>query len=370
MQQFSAKAFQAPAQACALVAAAALCFTGCRQEEIRTSTVPKEAVAARPSHPQHAPSPRAPIHWTTPAGWEELPAGGMRAGSFAVTKDNQRADVSIIPLGGISGSELDNVNRWRNQVGLAPLSASELAATAEKVTIGSSPGALYDLAGTDPQSKQPARILASILGAEGTTWFFKMTGPDALVAGEKEAFKQLLASVRFETGAPDAADEPDGQKPISTNVERIPGGTESKPQWETPAGWQELPATSMRVASFLVSGQNGEKADMSVIKLSGLAGGVLANVNRWRSQVGLEPVDEAGLEKLVTTRDVAGQKLLFVDMDGRAVETGDPARVLAAIVPQEGTTWFYKLFGHDKLVAAQKEAFVKFVESARYPHAL
>jgi hypothetical protein len=29
------------------------------------------------------------------------------------------------------------------------------------------------------------RILAGILRKEGVAWFFKMTGPDALVAGQK-----------------------------------------------------------------------------------------------------------------------------------------------------------------------------------------
>ena len=117
-------------------------------------------------------------------------------------------------------------------------------------------------------------------------------------------------------------------------------------------------------------GRKRAKADVSVIKLAGDAGGALANVNRWRAQVGLQPVDEAELAKLTTTQDVSGAKVSFVDLAGRSVESGDPARLLAATVPRGGSTWFYKMLGNDQLVAQQKAAFIKFVETARYPNAL
>ncbi|MHC1765163.1 MAG: hypothetical protein AB9869_12830 [Verrucomicrobiia bacterium] len=138
----------------------------------------------------------------------------MRAGSFAVAKGDQRADVSIIPLGRMAGSELDNVNRWRNQVGLAPIPEAELKPAGEEVTIGGTAARLYDIAGLDPKSNQPVRILAATLSTEGATWFFKMTGPAALVAEQKPAFKALLGSVRFESGPPIAPPSPDQSMPL------------------------------------------------------------------------------------------------------------------------------------------------------------
>ena len=345
---------------------------GCNREQIQTITVPKEtqpvsaqvAAAAGPSAP-------ARIRWTTPPGWQEQAAGGMRVASFTVTKDGKSADVSVIPLSGPSGSELDNVNRWRGQVGLEALDAAKLAASAEKVSIGSTPAPLYEMAGTDPQTKQPARILGSILQAEGSTWFFKMLGPDSLVAEQKPAFVELLKSVRFD-GA--AASDPvaEAHRPVSTNTKDITGGHGSaagKPTWEVPTGWEEQPPSSMRIATFHVTGQNGAKADLSVTRLAGTAGGMLANVNRWRSQLGLDPVDEAGLERLLTHREASGSKVSFVDLVGRNVESGEPARMLVAIVPRAGTTWFYKLMGPPELLERHKDAFVKFVETARYPNA-
>jgi hypothetical protein len=35
-------------------------------------------------------------------------------------------------------------------------------------------------------------------------------------------------------------------------------------------------------------------------------------------------------------------------------------------VPQGGSTWFYKLMGDAKVVAAQKEAFTSFVNGVKY----
>ena len=294
----------------------------------------------------------------------------MRVGSFAATKDGKRADISIIPLAGISGSEIDNVNRWRGQVGLEPVAPGQLASLAESVTIGTTPGSLYDLGGTDPQTKQPARIVASILSAEGTTWFFKMTGPADLVAEQKPAFKEFLTSIDFQAGGTQAA-LPEGHPPLTTSptvTSGAPAAEKGKPTWDVPAGWEEQPPSSMRLASFAIKGENGAKADLSVIKLSGTAGGTLPNVNRWRAQIGLQPIDEAELQKLTTVREVGGSKVIFVDMSGRSVESADPARMLAAIVPKTGVTWFYKVLGTDNLVGQQKEAFIKFVETARYPN--
>ena len=52
------------------------------------------------------------------------------------------ADVSVIPLPGMAGRDIDNVNRWRGQVGLAPVSEGELGKLAETVQVGGQEGKL------------------------------------------------------------------------------------------------------------------------------------------------------------------------------------------------------------------------------------
>jgi hypothetical protein len=353
-----------------------LLMAGCRREQISTFSAPKESTSAPAAKVSAPPPPGASptVQWTTPAGWEEQPASGMRVGSFAVNKDGKHADVSIIPLAGTSGGDLANVNRWRGQVGLAPIEPGKLEETAEKASIGSTPAALYDVVGTDPQTKQPTRIVASILSKEGATWFFKMIGSEDLVEKEKPAFKEFLKSIEFQASptAAQADNPPPGPAPLLSAAANTPAApraaSEEKPAWDVPTGWKEQAATSMRLATFAVTGENGAKADISVVKLAGMAGGLLANVNRWRSQMGLEPVEQAGLDKLISSRDVKVTKVIVVDMAGRSVESGNAARLVAAIVPRSGVTWFYKMLGNDQLVSQQKAAFIQFVESARYPN--
>jgi hypothetical protein len=46
------------------------------------------------------------------------------------------------------------------------------------------PAQVYEMAGENAGSGEKTRILAGILRKKGIAWFFKMTGPDALVTGQ------------------------------------------------------------------------------------------------------------------------------------------------------------------------------------------
>ncbi len=138
------------------------------------------------------------LGYVRPPDWQEAPPSQMRVASFRVAgKDGQQADVSVIPLPGLAGSDLDNVNRWRGQVGLAGVPEAELATLAQPVEIAGQPAKLYEQAGANSDSGQRGRILAAIIRREGVAWFFKMTGDDGVVAEQKPAFIKFLKSVSF-----------------------------------------------------------------------------------------------------------------------------------------------------------------------------
>ena len=61
--------------------------------------------------------------------------------------------------------------------------------------------------------------------------------------------------------------------------------------WELPKGWIPSKGHSMRLASFDVPFSSGV-GDLSIVSLSGISGGLLANVNRWRGQINLDPISE------------------------------------------------------------------------------
>ena len=118
----------------------------------------------------------------------------------------------------------------------------------------------------------------------------------------------------------------------------------------------------MRLASFEVpNAGGGTPGDLSISALSGAAGGLEANVNRWRGQAGLEALDEAGIAKSAEKVDLGnGATGTLVDLRGPA------KRILAVIVPQGDRTWFYKLTADDALITKEREGFIKFVKSVKY----
>ena len=133
--------------------------------------------------------------------------------------------------------------------------------------------------------------------------------------------------------------------------------------WTAPAHWQSRPASAMRKATFVVTGEGGATAELSVTAFPGDVGGKLANVNRWRQQIQLPPLNEAELGTVLQHLDVGSLHLDVVELIG----PGEPPaqRVLGALVPYEGATWFFKFSGPAALVAREKNAFTDFVQTLR-----
>jgi hypothetical protein len=122
----------------------------------------------------------------------------------------------------------------------------------------------------------------------------------------------------------------------------------------------------MRAASFKVKGEGGKTADVGVFPLPGMAGSDLANVNRWRGQVGLAELDEDALAKAAEPVPMAGSQAKLFDMAGQNAGSGEKTRILAAIFRQQDMAWFFKMTGDDALVASQKPAFVEFLKSVSF----
>jgi len=351
----------------------AFLLAGCGQGEIRVYQVPKEKLTETTQARQAEGTPH--LHYEAPVGWTELPAGGMRAARFSVAgKNNQTLDVSAIPLPGIAATKQDIVNLWREQVHLPAVKEEELSALREEVLVGDTQGELFDMVSAEPLIDQrlKARILVAMLQDGSTTWFFKMTGDDESVREQKSNFVAFLKSVTIDHAS---HSPPQEGRFTSTNVKQVPsagaddaGGPAAKPVWEVPPGWTEAPPTQMVLAKFLLQGQGTNKAEVTVSVFPGNVGGVLANVNRWRGQIGLPPASENDLASMTSSLDAPGGKAILIDMSGTDAKTGQKARLIGAILPQGERTWFYKLIGDEQVAAREKQAFVKFVQTAKYPN--
>ncbi|HXT00464.1 MAG TPA: hypothetical protein VN915_07295 [Elusimicrobiota bacterium] len=129
-------------------------------------------------------------------------------------------------------------------------------------------------------------------------------------------------------------------------------------RWTAPSGWTEAPGTGMRVTT-LTPPQTAGKAEVTVIALPGDVGGELANVNRWRGQLALPPIGEADLPNArAAVRSELGAINLY-DFTGTGA---NKTRLVAGMFQVSGTTWFFKLMGDEKAVAAARPAFLKLLE--------
>lgn len=137
--------------------------------------------------------------------------------------------------------------------------------------------------------------------------------------------------------------------------------------WVAPAGWKEKPGSGFRYATFVVPGGGGSTGDLSVTVLSGDAGGLLSNVNRWRGQIGLPGLTDAQLidaSKKVSSSGTSFTVVNFVSED-RLLNGKDKKRLLAAVGVSQGQTWFFKLIGADDLVQSAEPTFVQFLKSVK-----
>ena len=115
-----------------------------------------------------------------------------------------------------------------------------------------------------------------------------------------------------------------------------------------------MPGGQFLVAKFTIAGDG--QASVNVSTSAGDGGGLAANVNRWRKQIGLGEL--TGDEVAQSVKTIG--PVTFVEMRGQK------ASLVGAIVLQPGQAWFYKLMGDAPVVTAQQEAFIKFVQGVRY----
>jgi hypothetical protein len=333
------------------------CLAGCKREDIRVYDIPAQKAVQTPGLPQ---------------GWQELPGGQMKVGNYSIEgRDGAKAQVTIIPLPGAAGNELNNVNRWRGQIGLPPIKSEDLNQAATEVKVAGEPARLFEVSGVAPQTDGTTRILAALQNRGDSVWFFKMMGNDGLVKEQKDTFLSFLDHYQY----PDAGR---GELPaVPTTAQTTPAtqerngdtpkrelqpGTQPSPakpdgsRWNSPAGWEPQQPGPMQDAKFLVA---GGKASVSISIFDGPAGGLLPNVNRWRGQLGLPAITEKALAPLLAPLDLPDTKAKLVDM------TGATERMVAAIVPRDEKTWYFKLLGETVAVASEKDTFLKFVKSAK-----
>jgi hypothetical protein len=170
-------------------------------------------------------------------------------------------------------------------------------------------------------------------------------------------------------GAGEATGAPPGLPAGHPSTGAAPAAPRPHAHWDKlPAGWSETPAAGSRAATFTIVGKADQRAEAAVIAFPGMGGSDLQFVNLWRDQLGLPPLTDDDLPKLVQPVTIAGADGKLFDITGATAASADkPAeRIIVALQKQEGVSWFIKLTGPAALVEAQKPAFIGFLKTLKF----
>ena len=138
--------------------------------------------------------------------------------------------------------------------------------------------------------------------------------------------------------------------------------------YDVPQGWAGVTPSSMVLLAFQAGEPPQNMAEVAVSAFPGEVGGPIANVNRWRRQVGLGPVDEATALGLITRIEIAGLPAWQVSLVGPidASKVGEPVKMVVSAVFKDGKTWFIKLVGGESAVDGELANYESFLQSIRF----
>ncbi len=274
-----------------------------------------------------APGDTGPPTWTLPAGWQsQTGGGGMRHATLQIPAEQPPLAVTVVALGIRVADQrqylLENLNRWRDQLQLPAVDLADLSSHLEELEVDGQPAVIVDL-------------LGNLAVPQGN-----INRPDLVRRGP-------------------ATDRPRG--PATAARRPREGHDPSVLECQPPAGWQPARLGPLDKAHYQVR-EGQAQLDISVRSAGGR---LLDNVNRWRRQIQLGPLDAAALAAALQPLTVADQEGKYIEI--RGPDAGGSAQAIYGVVVDIGPrTWFVKLQGDADLAAREKQNFRTFAESLRF----
>ncbi len=356
----------------ALLAISTLC--ACGKSEVQYYEIPKETRAVAnadglpPGHPPTG-SLGPGITWNTPEGWVE---GGSQQGaraSFHIHQDENHlpGDVVVLDFPPHVAQIEDFTRLLSDQLELQVDAGQTEPGEIEIFTAGDNEYSVIRLTSEKAliDGEHKKSILAAILRKPDRIWLVNLTGAESVVVEENERFFEFLRSIEFKTEDIPAAS--------AGNMadQSLPSGSVSNadnPDWVVPDSWEPGRVSNMRRGSFQVRGDNGLMVDIAVTSFPGDVGGMLANINRWRGQIGLGPITAGMVNSVVGELEINGKSCKIVDIVGTDPPSGKilPQRSLVGTFSHEGNSWFFKMSGDASLVEVQEQTFMDFLNSVRF----
>ncbi|MFL6199385.1 MAG: hypothetical protein ACJ76J_09425 [Thermoanaerobaculia bacterium] len=143
------------------------------------------------------------VKFDIPANWQQQPpANQMRIAQATIPGAGGAGDFVVFYFGPGGGGGVEaNIQRWVDQMEPAPGSNPQPEAfdvNGYHVTWIDVSGTLKPSnMGTGPATEQPSsRLYGAVVEGPGGPWFFKVTGPEATLAAERDNFLAMLRSVK------------------------------------------------------------------------------------------------------------------------------------------------------------------------------
>ncbi|MGK0218824.1 MAG: hypothetical protein ACI9HE_002320 [Planctomycetota bacterium] len=179
-----------------------------------------------------------------------------------------------------------------------------------------------------------------------------------VATGDGRARPGVTSRERFESGARLRAE-------AQATPSSASGGNASGFAWDIPEGWTSVPPRSnLRIADFSIDAAPG--VECYAVAMGGDGGGLVANVNRWRDQVGQPPISAEAVAAL-PMHPLSLRPAPFVEVEGdyrnmeAAVVSG--AKLVGLIHTMPGFTLFVKMTGPTDLVDAELPRFLALCAS-------
>ena len=292
------------------------------------------------------------VAWQLPEQWGENPAmGGLMAGSFHIkTKEGPQGRIGVMPFREtVETSQI--VNMFARELGHPDYNQSTVGQILQKKELGGRTFEFIQLEDRTSEDETQRAAMLALYRQDAQTWLFPFIANRKLVNEQLDNFYTFLGSTTLRAGKTPvravAPSLPPAQAPTASH----------QPTWEAPAHWERRASTQMRIGNYAVTNEAGQTLDFSITSFPGQVGGILANVNRWLGQVGIEQTDEEGLKQYLSDRTVDEKpaKLVLAESEDQAL--------YAAILFHKDRSWFLKLMGDRALAQAEKENFLGLVDS-------
>jgi hypothetical protein len=314
----------------------------------------EERFGLRPMGPatQSGEPPPAPLVFDLPQGWAQLPPTEMRWINLQIAGHPQ-AECYVTVLPGSGGGLRANINRWRKQMGQPGFSEGEISALPKEDLLGQ-PATYVRIDGTfegmsGSESNENFRLEAVALVAPEMAIFVKMIGPEKILDSQSDSFKGFCGSLR-----------------PSQEIMNPPPSSLPSLAWDTPEGWVRQPDRQMRIVTL--SPETAPEVECYITILAGDGGGTAANLNRWRTQMGQNPLAHGELEALETL-DVLGQPARLIEIEGNysgmSMATVADALLVGLVCSLGDHAVFVKMTGPRDQVLEHKGSFRTFCTSLR-----